>query len=132
MNTKPKFSIVLVIRRFFAIFVFFSIAFGIVDDFLSGNFTGETINGAVVGLIIVFFLSRTPKSLKEIKNNEEIIDVVEEDKDIYDEETLEEFETFDDQYEKIDDVRINKKSYSPVKDGENILIRIFKGKTDRY
>ena len=132
MNTKPKFSIVLVIRRFFAIFVFFSIAFGIVDDFLSGNFTGETVNGAVVGLIIVFFLSRTPKSLKEKKNNEEIIDVVEEDKDIYDEETLEEFETFDDQYEKFDDVRINKKSYSPVKDSENIFIRIFKGKTDRY
>ena len=132
MNTKPKFSIVLVIRRFFAIFVFFSIAFGIVDDFLSGNFTGETVNGAVVGLIIVFFLSRTPKSLKEKKNNEEIIDVVEEDKDIYDEETLEEFETFDDQFENIDDVRINKKSYSPVKDGENIFIRIFKGKTDRY
>jgi len=132
MNTKPKFSIVLIIRRFFAIFVFFSIAFGIVDDFLSGNFTGETVNGAVVGLIIVFFLSRTPKSLKEKKNNEEIIDVVEEDKDIYDEETLEEFETFDDQFENIDDVRINKKSYSPVKDGENIFIRIFKGKTDRY
>ena len=132
MNTKPKFSIVLVIRRFFAIFVFFSIAFGIVDDFLSGNFTGETVNGAVVGLIVVFFLSRTPKSLKENKNNEEIIDVVEEDKDIYDEETLEEFETFDDQFENIDDVRINKKSYSPVKDGENIFIRIFKGKTDRY
>ena len=132
MNTKPKFSIVLIIRRFFAIFVFFSIAFGIVDDFLSGNFTGETVNGAVVGLIIVFFLSRTPKSLKEKKNNEEIIDVVEEDKDIYDEETLEEFETFDDQYEKIDDVRVNKKSYSPVKDGENILIKIFKGRTDRY
>ena len=132
MNTKPKFSIVLVIRRFFAIFVFFSIAFGIVDDFLSGNFTGETVNGAVVGLIVVFFLSRTPKSLKENKNNEEIIDVVEEDKDIYDEETLEEFETFDDQFENIDDVRINKKSYSPVKDGENILIRIFKGRTDRY
>ena len=132
MNTKPKFSIVLVIRRFFAIFVFFSIAFGIVDDFLSGNFTGDTVNGAVVGLIIVFFLSRTPKSLKENKNNDEIIDVVEEDKDIYDEETLEEFETFDDQFENIDDVRINKKSYSPVKDGENILIRIFKGRTDRY
>ncbi len=132
MNTKPKFSIVLVIRRFFAIFVFFSIAFGIVDDFLSGNFTGDTVNGAVVGLIIVFFLSRTPKSLKEKKNNEEIIDVVEEDKDIYDEETLEEFETFDDQFKNIDDVRINKKSYSPVKDGENIFIRIFKGKTDRY
>jgi len=132
MNTKPKFSIVLVIRRFFAIFIFFSIAFGIVDDFLSGNFTGETVNGAVVGLIVVFFLSRTPKSLKENKNNEEIIDVVEDDKDIYDEETLEEFETFDDQFENIDDVRINKKSYSPVKDGENIFIRIFKGKTDRY
>ena len=132
MNAKPKFSIVLVIRRFFAVFIFFSVAFGIVDDFMSGNFNGETVNGAVLGLIIVFFLSRTPKSLKETKNNDEIIDVVEEDKDIYDEETLEEFETFDDQYEKIDDVRINKKSYSPIKDSENILIRIFKGKTDRY
>ena len=132
MNAKPKFSIVLVIRRFFAVFIFFSVAFGIVDDFMSGNFNGETVNGAVLGLIIVFFLSRTPKSLKETKNNDEIIDVVEEDKDIYDEETLEEFETFDDQFENIDDVRINKKSYSPVKDGENIFIRIFKGKTDRY
>ena len=132
MNTKRKVSIGLVIKRFFAVFVFFSIVFGIVDDFLSGNITGETVNGAVVGLIIVYFLSRTPKSLKQSKNNDETIDVIEEDKDIYDEETLKDFETFDDQYENIDKVRINKKSYSPVKDGENLLIRIFKGKTDRY
>ena len=132
MNTKRKVSIGLVIKRFFAVFVFFSIVFGIVDDFLSGNITGETVNGAVVGLIIVYFLSRTPKSLKQSKNNDETIDVIEEDKDIYDEETLKDFETFDDQYENIDKVRINKISYSPVKDGENIFIRIFKGRTDRY
>jgi len=132
MSTKRKVSIGLVIKRFFAVFVFFSIVFGIVDDFMSGNFSGETINGAVVGLIIVFFLSRTPKSLRQSTNNDETIDVIEEDKDIYDEETLEEFEKFDDQYENIDEVRINKKTYSPVKDGENILTRIFKGRTDRY
>ena len=132
MNTKRKVSIALLIKRFFAVFVFISIVFGIVDDFLSGNITGDTVNGAVVGLIIVYFLSRTPKSLNQSKNNDETIDVIEEDKDIYDEETLKDFETFDDQYENIDKVRINKKSYSPVKDGENLLIRIFKGRTDRY
>ena len=132
MNTKRKVSIGLVIKRFFAVFVFFSIVFGIVDDFMSGNFSGDTVNGAVVGLIIVYFLSRTPKSLNQSKNNDETIDVIEEDKEIYDEETLKEFETFEDQYENIDKVRVNKNSYSPVKDGENLLIRIFKGRTDRY
>ena len=132
MNTKRKVSIGLVIKRFFAVFVFFSIVVGIVDDFMSGNFSGETVNGAVVGLIIVFFLSRTPKNLRQSTDSDETIDVIEEDEDIYDEETLEEFEKFDDQYENIDEVRINKKSYSPVKDGENILIKILKGRTDRY
>tara|TARA_B100000131_G_scaffold51218_1_gene45877 strand:+ start:284 stop:682 length:399 start_codon:yes stop_codon:yes gene_type:complete len=132
MNTKRKVSIALLIKRFFAVFVFISIVFGIVDDFLSGNITGDTVNGAVVGLIIVYFLSRTPKSLNQSKNNDETIDVIEEDKEIYDEETLKEFETFEDQYENIDKVRVNKNSYSPVKDGENLLIRIFKGRTDRY
>ena len=132
MNTKRKVSIALLIKRFFAVFVFISIVFGIVDDFMSGNFSGDTVNGAVVGLIIVYFLSRTPKSLNQSKNNDETIDVIEEDKEIYDEETLKEFETFEDQYENIDKVRVNKNSYSPVKDGENLLIRIFKGRTDRY
>ena len=132
MNTKRKVSIALLIKRFFAVFVFISIVFGIVDDFLSGNITGDTVNGAVVGLIIVYFLSRTPKSLNQSKNNDETIDVIEEDKEIYDEETLKEFETFEVQYENIDKVRVNKNSYSPVKDGENLLIRIFKGRTDRY
>ena len=131
MNTKPKFSIVLVIRRFFAIFVFFSIAFGIVDDFLSGNFTGDTVNGAVVGLIIVFFLSRTPKSLKEIKNNEEIIDVVEEDKDIYDEETLQEFEKYDAEEVVVKEIETTKKPYNPIKDKESFLVRILGGRVDR-
>ena len=132
MNTKRKVSIGLVIKRFFAVFVFFSIVFGIVDDFMSGNFSGETVNGAVVGLIIVFFLSRTPKNLRQSTDSDETIDVIEEDEDIYDEETLEEFEKFDDQYENIDEPRIDKNTYSPVKDSENILIRIFKGRTDRY
>ena len=132
MKTNPKISIALVIRRFFAIFVFFSIAFGIIDDFLSGNFTGDSISGAFVGLVVVYFLLRTPKSLRT-KNNEDVItENLEKDEDIYDEETLEEFEKFDSEYTKINKEVKNTNSYNPVKDEENILARMFKGRTDRY
>ena len=132
MKTNPKISIVLVIRRFFAVFVFFSVAFGIVDDFLSGNFTGDSISGAFVGLVVVYFLSRTPKSLRT-KNNEDVItENLEKDEDIYDEETLEEFKQFDTESKNtIKDIQ-NKNSYNPVKDEDNFLARMFKGRTDRY
>ena len=132
MKTNPKISIVLVIRRFFAVFVFFSVAFGIVDDFLSGNFTGDSISGAFVGLVVVYFLSRTPKSLRT-KNNEDVItENLEKDEDIYDEETLEEFKKFDTESKKTIKEVQNKNSYNPVKDEDNFLARMFKGRTDRY
>ena len=132
MKTNPKISITLVIRRFFAIFVFFSIAFGIIDDFLSGNFTGDSISGAFVGLVVVYFLSRTPKSLRT-KNNEDVItENLEKDEDIYDEETLEEFKKFDTESKKTIKNMQNKNSYNPVKDDDNFLARMFKGRTDRY
>jgi len=132
MKTNPKISITLVIRRFFAIFVFFSIAFGIIDDFLSGNFTGDSISGAFVGLVVVYFLSRTPKSLRT-KNNEDVItENLEKDEDIYDEETLEEFKKFDTESKKTIKEVQNKNSYNPVKDEDNFLARMFKGRTDRY
>ena len=132
MKTNSKISIALVIRRFFAIFVFFSIAFGIIDDFLSGNFTGDSISGAFVGLVVVYFLSRTPKSLRT-KNNEDVItENLEKDEDIYDEETLEEFKKFDTESKKTIKEVQNKNSYNPVKDEDNFLARMFKGRTDRY
>ena len=131
MKTNPKISITLVIRRFFAIFVFFSIAFGIIDDFLSGNFTGDSISGAFVGLVVVYFLSRTPKSLRT-GNNEDVIVNLEKDEDIYDEETLEEFKKFDTESKNTIKNMQNKNSYNPVKDDDNLFARMFKGRTDRY
>ena len=132
MKTNPKISIVLVIRRFFAVFVFFSVAFGIVDDFLSGNFTGDSISGAFVGLVVVYFLSRTPKSLRTANKEDVITENLEKDEDIYDKETLEEFKKFDTESKKTIKEVLNKNSYNPVKDEDNFLARMLKGRTDRY
>ena len=132
MKRNTKISSVLVLRRFFAGFVFFSIAFGIIDDFRAGNFTGDSVSGALVGLVIVYFLSRTPKRLRASTNEDVSTEKIEKDEDIYDEETLEEFEKFDSEYTKINKEVKNTNSYNPVKDDENILARMFKGRTDRY
>ena len=132
MRTNPKISTVLVLRRFFAGFVFFSIAFGIIDDFRTGNFTGDSVSGALVGLVIVYFLARTPKRLRGSTNEDVSTEKIEKDEDIYDEETLEEFEKFDSEYTSMNKEVKNTNSYNPVKDDENILARMFKGRTDRY
>ena len=132
MRTNPKISTVLVLRRFFAGFVFFSIAFGIIDDFRTENFTGDSVSGALVGLVIVYFLSRTPKRLRASTNEDISTEKIEKDEDIYDEETLEEFEKFDSEYTSMNKEVKNTNSYNPVKDEENILARMFKGRTDRY
>ena len=132
MRTNPKISTVLVLRRFFAGFVFFSIAFGIIDDFRTENFTGDSVSGALVGLVIVYFLSRTPKRLRASTNEDISTKKIEKDEDIYDEETLEEFEKFDSEYTSMNKEVKNTISYNPVKDEENILARMFKGRTDRY
>jgi len=132
MRTNPKISTVLVLRRFFAGFVFFSIAFGIIDDFRTENFTGDSVSGALVGLVIVYFLSRTPKRLRASTNEDISTEKIEKDEDIYDEETLEEFEKFDSEYTSMNKEVKNTISYNPVKDEENILARMFKGRTDRY
>ena len=132
MRTNPKISTVLVLRRFFAGFVFFSIAFGIIDDFRTENFTEDSVSGALVGLVIVYFLSRTPKRLRASTNEDVSTEKIEKDEDIYDEETLEEFEKFDSEYTSMNKEVKNTNSYNPVKDEENILARMFKGRTDRY
>ena len=132
MKKNPKISSVLVLRRIFAGFVLFSIAFGIIDDFLTGNFTGESVTGALVGLVIVYFLSRIPNNLRASTNEDVSTEKIEKDEDIYDEKTLEEFEKFDSEYTNINKEVKNTNSYNPVKDEENILARMFKGRTDRY
>ncbi len=132
MKKNPKISSVLVLRRFFAGFVLLSIAFGIIDDFRTGNFTGESVSGALVGLVIVYFLLRIPNNLRASTNEDVSTEKIEKDEDIYDEKTLEEFEKFDSEYTNINKEVKNTNSYNPVKDEENILARMFKGRTDRY
>ena len=130
MNSK-RINISLIIRRFFAIFIFFSIGFGIVDDFMSGEFSGESVNGALVGLVIVYFLSRSPRNTKKDRIEESSTENLEEDDDIYDEETLKEFEKFDSDNKDLTDVIKGNNSYNPVKDNESLFVRFFKGRSDR-
>ena len=130
MNGK-KISLSLIIRRFLAVFIFFSIAFGIISDFLSGNFTGESISGALVGLVIVIFLSRSPRSMQRSSYEVDSKETLENDEDIYDQETLEEFEKFEsDEIDTNAVININRQ-YNPVRDNESFFVRLFKKRTDR-
>ena len=83
MNTDRRTSITIsiIIRRIFAIFLFTSIASGIITDFLYGNITSDSVFGAIVGLVIVFFLFRRPRKFKTVSNEEVKGNTVEEDKD---------------------------------------------------
>ena len=124
-------TISLIIRRFFAVFIFFSIGFGIVNDFMSGDFSGESVNGALVGLVIVYFLSRSPRNTKKDSIEESSTENLEEDADIYDEETLKEFEKFESDNKDLTDVIKGNNSYNPVRDNESLFVRLFKGRSDR-
>ena len=130
MKTK-RMTISLIIRRFFAVFIFFSIGFGIVNDFISGDFSGESVNGALVGLVIVYFLSRSPRNTQKDSIEESSTESLEEDADIYDEETLKEFEKFETDNKDLTDVIKGNKSYNPVRDNESLFVRLFKGRSDR-
>ena len=130
MNGK-KISLSLIIRRFLAVFIFFSIAFGIISEFLSGNFTGESISGALVGLVIVIFLSRSPRSMQRSSYEVDSKETLENDEDIYDQETLEEFEKFESDEIDTNAVINVKRQYNPVRDNESFFVRLFKKRTDR-
>ena len=131
MNKKPKPSFSLVIRRFFSIFLLFSIVSGIINDILSGTFSSDSIGGAVGGLVIVFFLSGIFRRSKTPNSDDGSKETMEEDKDIYDEETLQEFEKFDSEEVVVKESEITNKSYNPIKDKESFLVRIFRGRVDR-
>ena len=131
MNKKPKLSLSKVIRRFFSIFLLFSIVSGIINDISSGTFSSDSIGGAVGGLVIVFFLSGIGRRSKTPTSDDGSKETMEEDKDIYDEETLQEFEKFDSEEVVVKKSETTNKSYNPIKDKESFLVRMFRGRTDR-
>ena len=131
MNKKPKLSLSKVIRRFFSIFLLFSIVSGIINDISSGTFSGDSIGGAVGGLVIVFFLSGIGRRSKTPTSDDGPKETMEEDKDIYDEETLQEFEKFDSEEVVVKKSETTNKSYNPIKDKESFLVRMLRGRTDR-
>ena len=131
MNKKPKLSLSTVIRRFFSIFLLFSIISGIINDILSGTFSGDSIGGAVGGLVIVFFLSGIGRRSKAPTSDDDPKETTEEDKDIYDEETLQEFEKFDSEEVVVKESKTTNKSYNPIKDNDSFLVRMLRGRTDR-
>ncbi len=136
MEPKKNRSIGLIIRRFFAIFILFSTASGIVAQIETGTFTNETFGSAFVSLLIAYYLARSPRNKTQSSdgglesNNDEI------DDEVGMKELLEEFEESLEEmdYEEIETnyepERVNKTN--PVKDKQSILSRIFQGKTDRY
>ncbi len=131
MNKKPKLSLSKVIRRFFSIFLLFSIVSGIINDILSGTFSGDSIGGAVGGLVIVFFLSGIGRRSKTPTSDDGSKETMEEDKDIYDEETLQEFEKYDSEEVVVKESETTNKTYNPIKDKDSFLVRIFRGRVDR-
>ena len=131
MNKKPKLSLSTVIRRFFSIFLLFSIVSGLINDILSGTFSGDSIGGAIGGLVIVFFLSGIGRRSKTPTSDDGSKETVEEDKDIYDEETLQEFEKYDAEEVVVKEAETTKKPYNPIKDKESFLVRILGGRVDR-
>jgi hypothetical protein len=56
---------------------------------------------------------------------------MEEDKDIYDEETLQEFEKYDAEEVVVKESKTTNKTYNPIKDKDSFLVRIFRGRVDR-
>ena len=136
MEPKKNRSIGLIIRRFFAIFIIFSTASGVIAQIESRTFTNETIGSAFVSLLIAYYLARSPRNNqqnpdKNVENNNDKFD-----DDVEMEELLEEFEESLEEmnYEEIETnyepERVNKSN--PVKDKQSILSRIFQGKTERY
>ena len=136
MEPKKNRSIGLIIRRFFAIFIIFSTASGIVAQIETGTFTNETFGSAFVSLLIAYYLARSPRNKTQSSdvgvesNSDELSD------EVPMEELLEEFEESLEEMES-EEIQTNYKpervnKSNPVKDNQSILSRIFQGRTDRY
>jgi len=136
MNPKQNRSIGLIIRRFFAIFILFSTASGIVAQVETGTFTNETFGSAFVSLLIAYYLARSPRNNTQSSNVGDKSNSDEVEDEIQMDELLEEFEESLEEIES-EEIQTNYKSEkvnksNPVSDKQSILSRIFQGKTDRY
>ena len=137
MEPKPRRSIGLIIRRFFALFILFSTISGVLSAVETNSFNDDVIGGLFVSLLIVYYLARSPRKNRS-RTEEEIEDSsnFEDDTDFEMEELIEEFEESLEEMES-EEVQTNYKPESvkksnPVRDKQSILSRIFQGKTDRY
>jgi hypothetical protein len=147
MEPKKKRSVVLIIRRFLAGYIFLSVVVQLIGEISEGEFSASSLDDLAFGLLIVFFLAfysrkkkvdQEPKEDLEqptiSKNYEDTdnIDILEqEDIQSYDEDIeIEDLET------QIDEVEIKTEDgnppsgYNPVKDNEGIFSRFFKGRNN--
>ena len=152
MEIKKKRSIGLLIRRFFATFLFFSTVTGIISDLNKGVPIDEILGGAFVSFFIIYLLARSPRKKvnqesgeksKQTKVNTnyedtENIEILDQDEIQTDNESIE-LKNFDTQIENVDnedDIKTvnadTPSGYNPVKDNEGIFSRLFKGRNNRY
>ena len=147
MQENSRRSVVVGIRRFFAIFLLFSTIQGVISDYEKGLPLSEIIPGAVLTLIIVFFLVK-PSKKKNKKLEVENFDKEKKDDPIRIDQNFDNLETFEieEQFEDIEefsdtqpteDTNNNFKqkkvrSSNPINDKQSMLSRIFQGKTERY
>lgn len=135
------------IRRFFAIFLLFSTIQGVISDYEKGLPLSEIIPGAVLMVIIVFFLVK-PQKKKNKQLEVENLDSEKFDEPITIDENFDNINPFDveEEFEDIEDFSDNqptedtKNNYkqkkvrrnNPINDKQSLLSRIFQGKTERY
>ena len=136
MEPKKNRSIVLIIRRFFAVFILFSTISGVIASVETNSFNDDVIGGVFVSLLIIYYLARSPRKNRtnsdvDIETTE--IEDLEDDEGM--EELLEEYKASLEDIESEENIiyrtdKVNKSN--PVSDKQGILSRIFQGKTDRY
>ena len=149
MSQKSKRSFGIIIRRFLAGFLLFSIVMGLIEDITSGNFSRTSMDGFALGLIIVFFLafySRKKKVNQEPDGELEqpAVNTDYEDTENIDISDKEDIQSYDENIEienlesQIGEVEIKTEDvnppsgFNPVKDNEGIFSRLFKGRNNRY
>jgi hypothetical protein len=147
MQENSRRSVVVGIRRVFAIFLLFSTIQGVISDYEKGVPLSEIIPGAVLMVIIVFFLVKPSKKKNktlEVKN----LDSEKFDEPLSIDENFDNMNTFDveEQFEDIEDFSDNQpteesknnnkqkkvRRNNPINDKQSLLSRIFQGKTERY
>ena len=147
MQENSRRSVVVGIRRFFAIFLLFSTIQGVISDYEKGVPLSEIISGAVLMVIIVFFLVKPAKKKNKPLEGENL-DSEKFDEPITIDENFDNMNTFDveEQFEDIEDfsdnqpTEVSKDNYkqkkvkrnNPINDKQSLLSRIFQGKTERY